>query len=592
LRLTEVRLPNHPGSMNTFDLLVIGGGINGTAIAAAAAARGLSVLLVEKDDLGSGTSAASSKLIHGGLRYLQYGEVGLVRESLRDRERLLRERPHLVRPLELLIPVRDGDPIPPWKLEAGLFLYDRLAGASQLPRHRRLTRAAALEREPQLEPAGLQGGFIYPDAQIVYPERLCVELAREAADASAVIRTHVEVVGFRRDGARVVGAVLRGADARRHQQNRESTVGDSAGGSTPPPASDDGETVAARLVVNAAGPWVDAVRSLLPEPRAPLLGGTKGSHLVLQRPIAGPCGALYAEARSDGRPFFILPWREMLLIGTTDMRYEGDPGAVAVEPSEIAYLLAETQALFPGAHLGEDEILYTYTGVRPLPASRTQRRTSAGVARITRRHLVVDHSRDGAPGLWSIVGGKLTTHRTLAKQTVGRAVLWLARQQAAGAGEPRQPPSEGSSWDLAALRETVGAAAEGLGLDRAQIAHMVGLYGPRAPAVLARVRADRRLGVRICPRNPDVAAQVEEAVEREWAATLGDLLLRRTGIGTSPCLGLDCVEQAARLMGRAAGWDEARQVREVGDYRRFIERCRRAGLANQPAGEQSPSRLP
>src|SRR5436305_1528416 len=163
--------------MHTFDLLVIGGGINGTAIAAGAAARGLAVLLVEKADLGSGTSAASSKLIHGGLRYLQYGELGLVRESLRDRELLLRRRPHLVRPIELLIPVRAGDRVPSWKLETGLVLYDRLAGASQLPPHRRLSREETLEWEPHLEASGLRGGFVYPDAQVVFPERLCVELA-------------------------------------------------------------------------------------------------------------------------------------------------------------------------------------------------------------------------------------------------------------------------------------------------------------------------------------------------------------------------------------------------------------------------------
>src|SRR5438445_793706 len=330
--------------MDTYDLLVIGGGINGTAIAADAAARGLSVLLVEKGDLGSGTSAASSKLIHGGLRYLQYGEVGLVREALHDREALLRKRPHLVRPIELLIPLRAGGLVPPWKLELGLMLYDRLAGASCLPRHRRLARAETLEREPDLAPEGLEGGFVYADAQVVFPERLCVELAREAAEAGAVIRTYTEVTGLRREGARVVGAFL-----------------------------DDREAVAARLVVNAAGPWVDAVRRLTGAPLRPLLGCTKGSHLVL-RPPAGyprsgcwPRGPLYAAARSDGRPFFVLPWREMLLVGTTDIRYEGDPAAVVADPAEVAYLLEETAALFPRAPISEEAVLYTYAGLRPLP---------------------------------------------------------------------------------------------------------------------------------------------------------------------------------------------------------------------------------
>src|SRR5438094_183721 len=196
--------------MNGYDLLIIGGGINGTAIAADAAARGLSVLLVEKGDLGSGTSSASSKLIHGGLRYLQYGELGLVREALHDRELLLRRRPHLVRPIELLIPVYEGGPLPSWKLEAGLLLYDRLAGKTRFPPHRRLSREDTLRREPDLEARGLRGSFVYPDAQVVYPERLCVELAREAARNGAVVRTYTAVVGLRREGGRVVGARLQG----------------------------------------------------------------------------------------------------------------------------------------------------------------------------------------------------------------------------------------------------------------------------------------------------------------------------------------------------------------------------------------------
>ena len=544
--------------MQSFDLLVIGGGINGAAIAAGAAARGLSVLLVEKEDLGSGTSAASSKLIHGGLRYLQHGEIGLVRESLRDRELLLRQRPHLVRPIELLIPVRADDPIPSWKLEAGLFLYDRLAGNSQLARHRRLTREETLRREPHLNPTGLRGGFVYPDAQVVYPERLCVELAREAAEAGAVVRTHTEVAGFRREGARVVGAWLR-----------------SAGAGCPAPGTEDGEPVSARLTINAAGPWVDAVRRLLGDPFAPLLGGTKGSHLVLRRPAAGPSGPLYAGARSDGRPFFILPWREMLLIGTTDMRYQGDPAEAATHSFEVDYLLTETGELFPSAHLGEDEILYTYTGVRPLPASRDAE------GRITRRHQIVNHALDGIDGLWSIVGGKLTTHRTLAEVTVDRAIRRLPWQRTERRGRVQTAAPETLAVDLAALRRLAASAAGGLGLEAEQIEHLVGLYGPRAPALLERVRRDPSLGERICLRNPDIVAQVEEAVQSEWAVTLVDLLLRRTGVGTSPCRGLDCVERAAQFMGRAAGWDETRRALEVRRYRECIVRRFSSGLAGR-----------
>jgi glycerol-3-phosphate dehydrogenase len=531
--------------MQSYDLLIIGGGINGTAIAADAAARGLSVLLVEKGDLGSGTSSASSKLIHGGLRYLQYGELGLVREALHDRELLLRRRPHLVRPIELLIPVHEGGPVPAWKLEAGLLLYDRLAGKTCLPRHRRLSRAETLRREPDMEPRGLRGGFVYPDAQVVYPERLCVELAREAARNGTVVRTYTTVVGLRREGVRVVGACLR----------------DGTGT----------EEVVARLTINAAGPWVDAVRRLLSDSAAPLLGTTRGSHLVLRPPVAGPRGPLYAPARSDGRPFFILPWREMLLVGTTDIPYKGDPDAVATEPEEVSYLLSELALLFPQAGVSEEQVLYTYTGLRPLPAS------GAPAARITRRHQIVDHAADGAPGLWSIVGGKLTTHRSLAEQAAGRALVWLCRPwvRSPTAASRRGDPEE---WNLADLRRSVAATAVGLPLTAAQVEHLVDLYGRSAGEVVERVRRDPSLGERICPHNPDVAAQVQVAVEQEWATRLTDLLLRRTGIGTSPCLGLDCAKRAAALMARAAGWDRTRCTAEVAEYRRLIEQRHRGGL--------------
>jgi glycerol-3-phosphate dehydrogenase len=556
------------GAMDTYDLLVIGGGINGTAIAADAAARGLSVLLVEKGDLGGGTSAASSKLIHGGLRYLQYGEIGLVREALRDREVLLRKRPHLVRPIELLIPVRRGGPVPPWKLEVGLALYDRLAGASGLARHRRLSPKQMLDREPGLEPAGLVGGFVYPDAQVVFPERLCVELAREAADAGAVIRPHTEVIGLRRDRRQTTGD-RRQANGAGMVASLSPVAGPALAGTSLSP--DDCEAISAGLVVNAAGPWVDSVRRLLGPEARPLIGATKGSHLVLRTPERGPRGPLYAAARSDGRPFFILPWREMLLIGTTDIPYEGVPDAVAAEAAEVAYLLDETAALFPRSGISEEAVVYTYAGLRPLPASRDP------AARITRRHRVVDHAFEGAPGLWSIVGGKLTTHRTLAEQTVDRALAWLRRQSEEPRTAARCSTSDGE-LDLAELTRSVRAAAAGLPLEEAQVEHLVTLHGPRAADLVARMRHDRDLAERICSRNPDVAVQVEEAVEREWAVTLADLLLRRTGIGTSRCLGLDCVERAAALMGRAAGWNGLRRAEEIRAYRALVERRYRAGL--------------
>ena len=256
------------------------------------------------------------------------------------------------------------------------------------------------------------------------------------------------------------------------------------------------------------------------------------------------------------------------------MRYRGDPSAAAVEASEIQYLLRETAALFPSAQLTEDEIIYTYTGVRPLPASR------GAAARITRRHQVVDHAAEGAPGFWSIVGGKLTTHPTLAAQVADRAIRWLGGPADKAESRPRPAVVGSERPDLDSIRRSANAQAAGLNLEPEQIEHLVGLYGPRAMAVLDRAGRVGGMRERICPRNPDIAAQVEEAVEREWAVTLADLLLRRTGIGTSPCLGLDCAVRAARLMGQAAGWDETRQAQEIGDYRALVKRrSRSAGIA-------------
>ena len=508
------------------DLAIIGGGINGVAIAREGARRGLSVALVERADLGGGTTSASSKLIHGGLRYLQYGELGLVRESLHDRARLLRERPHLVRPMRLLIPLYEGGSLPAWKLRVGLTLYDVLSGAD-LGVHEALGRDEVLAREPALAPEGLRGGFTYPDAQIVFPERLTVELAREAAEAGAVIRTHTEVVEIPTEGPSVRGIIA-----------RDRLTGERV-------------EIQAVWVVNAAGPWVDAIAALLAQPPRPRIGGTRGSHLVLRRGPGSPSVPWYVPARSDGRPLFFLPWREYLLVGTTDRKFTGDPGAIVTEPWEVEYLLHEAAQLYPAAGITRADVLYSYVGVRPLPASRTAE------AAVTRRHFLVDHGmEDGWEGLYSVVGGKLTTHPSLAEHVLDE--LSGFRQ--------RVPCASGDPQGVQHLR----ASAAKMDWPDAPVEHLWLLYGTRAERVLSIARERRELRERICPHNPDVAAQVPLAVDEEWARTLPDLLLRRTGLGTSACLGLDCAEHAARLMGNAAGWGADRGAAEVKAYRELI----------------------
>ena len=315
--------------MTEFDLLVIGGGINGLGLAADAASRGLSVLVVEKGDWGGGTTSASSRLIHGGLRYLQYGEMDLVRESLRERGVLTRQRPHLVRPISLLIPTYKNAPTPKWMIGTGLFLYDMLARDPLFPHPAPLSASQIVQREPGLLRGNLTGGFSYPDAQVEFPERVCVELMQETVAMGGEARNHTRVTRLRQDKTgRVVGAQL-----------RDELTGEAS-------------YVSAKLTINAAGPWLDVVTRTLATPPPRLLGGTWGTHLVLPRRNGGPTGPLYATARKDGRPFFLLPWDNRLLVGTTDVKFEGDdPDTLEIAAWEIPYLLDENQSSFPRCKL-------------------------------------------------------------------------------------------------------------------------------------------------------------------------------------------------------------------------------------------------
>jgi glycerol-3-phosphate dehydrogenase len=485
--------------LSRYDLLIIGGGINGLGIAADAGARGLSVLLAEKGDFGGGTTSASSRLIHGGLRYLRYGQVDLVRESLRERGILTRQRPHLVRPIRLLIPAFRTLPPPGWVVGAGLLLYDLLAHDPLFPRSRKLSPGETREHEPGLIGDELTGGFLYPDAQVEFPERLCIELMREALDAGGEARNHTRVVALRQRDGHVQGAALRDELTGKEWE------------------------VDAGLVINAAGPWVDAVNRLLtgsgrpPVPR--LIGGTWGTHLVLPARPEGPRGPLYATARKDGRPFFLLPWDGRLLVGTTDVPFEGDPDALLIQEWELDYLLAETNRLFPGCRYQASEIQWTTIGVRPLPASDRD----AGA--ITRRHFLVDHGRQhGIRGLGSVVGGKLTTYRSLAEVVVDWAVRSLPPSASAAPCSTRSP---GEALSLEEMQRQAAEAARGLGLGEQAAQRLVRLYGPRYAEVLEYVARQPGLGRSLGSGTAALEAEVVHAVEREGARTVEDILLRR-----------------------------------------------------------------
>ncbi|MGH2378509.1 MAG: glycerol-3-phosphate dehydrogenase/oxidase, partial [Candidatus Limnocylindria bacterium] len=449
-------------SRETYDVLVVGGGIVGAGIARDAALRGYRVALVEQHDLAWGTSSRATRLIHGGLRYLERYDFGLVRSDLRERETLLRIAPHLVFPLPFLLPVYRRGRLYRAKVRAGMHLYDLLSRGKSLPGRQRLDREETLRAEPGLDPDGLQGAWRFHDAQAPYMERLVVENALDAAAHGAAVLTHARVERFLRDGTgRVVGAV----------------VSDLASGGRQ-------LEVRARLVVNATGPWLD-IQSAEVRPRArPLLRLTKGVHLVTPRATRE---AHVLFARSDGRLFFVIPWLGYSLVGTTDTDLTGDPAEASADADDVAYLAAEAKRAFPDASF--ERIHYTWAGVRALV-----RREGVKEGDVSRQHALFDHeAREGVPGLLSIVGGKITAYRSIAEAAVDLIGRKLGRRVKC---ETHRRPLPGGHLDsLAAYVEReLSPRASALGLDPACAGHLGRVYGSLAHGVLDLVEREPALG--------------------------------------------------------------------------------------------------
>lgn len=491
------------------DLAIIGGGINGAGIFAEAARAGLRVALFEAEDFGFGTTWRSTKLIHGGLRYLEHGDVRLVAETLREREWLLRTRPHLVEPLRFLFPMLPWTRRPRWQIHLGLVAYDLLAWRRSLPGHQRLRPDELAARFPGV--SSLQrGGFAFSDARCWAPERLTLELVLEGIEAGGAAFNHTPVTRILTAGGRVTGVGVRAPDG------RELTLG-------------------ARAVLNAAGPWADAVRELAGDGGdEPLLDLTRGTHIVLRAEGALPRHALISTARSDGRVFFVIPQRDSYLIGTTDVRHEGDPGSVRPTREEVAYLLEEAAALVPSLEATAERVAYAYAGLRPL------RRSGKGPeGAISRRHELVDHGRQGGVrGLYSATGGKLSTYRALARELLMRLDTRPA---------PELPPPA-----LASLHEAPHPRLR--------------QYGARLAAVLAAGRGE------LCSGCGLLDGEVRHAVRAELAATLSDVLLRRTGAAWSPDRAEGCAEAAASVMAEELGWTPAERERQLAAFRADLAR--------------------
>ncbi|HVL24410.1 MAG TPA: glycerol-3-phosphate dehydrogenase/oxidase, partial [Thermomicrobiales bacterium] len=475
------------GTDNTlFDVIVIGAGINGAGIARDAALRGLKALLLDKEDMSGGTTATSSRLIHGGLRYLEHYEVALVRESLRERERLLAVAPHLVKPLPLTLPIYAGHKRGPLLIRLGMIAYDVLSYDKSLPRHTMYAHDAALKHEPGLARDGLRAAARYYDAQVTFPERLVVENVLDALAHGADVHTYARV-----DDLLVEAGVVRGV------RYVDALTGDAT-------------TALGKVTINVAGPWVDDVLAELGHgaPSRRLVGGTKGSHIVVH-PFAGaPKDALYIEARQDGRPYFIIPWNGLYLIGTTDVRYDGDTDHVVASEEEIAYLLAETNLAIPEAGLTREDVLYTFAGLRPLPYKE-----DGAEAAITRQHIIKDHA-PRIEGLFSIIGGKLTTYRELAEQAVDAAYSKLGRTAPRSRTGDLPLPGGVRLFDRFADRfrhETPDWLTD----DAAT--WLLTIYGTRARDVVALAERDPSLREPLGGATPAIAAVIPFAFTHEHA---------------------------------------------------------------------------
>lgn len=510
----------------TFALLVVGGGIVGAGVARDAALRGLKVALVDRGDFGSGTSSKTSRLVHGGLRYLKNYKIGLVRQALRERDRLIRRSPSLVRPLAFTIPAYDGRGMGPTTLRFGLWMYDFLSRDKVLPRRQWLDPSGVTGREPRLATAGLRGGGVYHDA-IANDARLVLGVVRSAADGGATVANYVEVVQLLREKGQVTGARVR----------------DRLGGDT--------LDVRASLVVNATGVWLDGLRSGRTGP--PTLRPTKGIHVFLPRKKVGNREAVVLNAKRDGRMLFVLPWGPLTLVGTTDTDFTGDVDRVVPTAEDVAYLLEAVNETFPGAHVTPADVVSAYAGLRPLIREAGAREESD----ISREHEIFEDS----DGLISVAGGKLTTHRAMAQEVLDRVCARLGRDLPCRTADTGLGPRAAYADELRALG-VEEAAAQFLAARHSLADIQPWLGQPSAED-------------RIDPALPYLWIEVGIAAESEMAQTLEDVMVRRLGLFyESADQGLAVAPRVAERLGAHLGWDAARVQAELQSYHRLVEEHR------------------
>jgi glycerol-3-phosphate dehydrogenase len=506
-----------------FQVIVIGGGINGVAIARECARAGRRTLVVEQHDFAAGTTSRATRIIHGGLRYLEHAEMGLVHESLVERRRLLQQHPHLVHPVRFLLALDQDSGRRALTVRTGLWLYRRLGGG-------RLRVDSSQEEERKLKRL-LDSGrrwsvFSYEDAQCEFPERLVAEWLVEAMEAGAVTRNHTQVLAVDVRHRRVTGVLLR----------------DQISGKE--------ERVEGTWIINASGPWADRVcqRSQI-QTAHPMVGGIRGSHIVVPRFAGAPEAAVYTEA-VDKRPIFVIPWNEQMLVGTTEVADPGDPSRVQPAQDEIDYLMRSLLHMFPGIKLGAGDIRYAFAGVRPLPFAPKEKASS-----VTRRHYLHDHEEDGAQHMISVIGGKLTTAAELARQCAAK--IGVSRKSSNALAIASRAKAE------LLLDRWVIEISDAGGISESAARGIVEWHGKRALEISRLAQHGAELRAPLCSHTEHIVAEAVDAIAGECAVTLGDVLLRRVPVALGGCWSPACSREAAARVGAVVGWKDKEVAAEL-----------------------------
>jgi len=535
-----------------YDILVIGGGISGAAIAHDAALRGLSVALVEKADFGGATSSATSKLIHGGLRYMKTIEFSLVRESLRERRTMEYIAPHIVAPIPFMVPNYRKLMQSKLAMVPAMFLYDKLSFDKadlddidrKLPGWENYGSKETLVLESGLKQKGLCGSVVYYDCQMFSSERLSLEFILGAAENGADMANYTQVKSLLMDNKCVKGAVV--VDV---LNNKEFEI-------------------RAKTTINAAGPWADYVTDFIGESARKKLVRSQGIHLITRKLTNSHALVLTSKT---GRIFFIVPWRGLSLIGTTDTRWEGDPDKYGVQKKDVLHFIDEVNEAYPSANLTLEDVMWTYGGLRPIVEKDTK---IEDVNKASRKYEIYDHKKDdGISGVISVIGGKYTTSRSLAESVIDMAAfkmnMPIPSHATAGYILPGGRIGSYAGFRTRIMRDYDVHSDDAIFWTRA--------YGAHSIALFEAIKNDKKLGEKIDPQYLETWAVVDRAVTKEMALTLDDVIFRRTGLGTTGQLSDKSIRSIATRMKNLLGWT---QKRTDSEKQQAIAKIKARGMAD------------